>query len=490
MPTICLSGWASALLQGVQVQVLFCRLSPATSYRTAVVSCWSADEVQPLVAALCGMRVASTRVGARTLVRRATLLATMALARATPSSPPAAPPRFPPSPVAARVRVAFLGGLAGDALALAGHYEYDARIIAAKHGGSVTNYAAPGSNHGVGWGTANYHPGKVAGDLTDAGDVALITLEHVLDLAQRGERYTFDGLEAHWRAEIEERGYGACNFISVGREHSGPCPAGLRPGYLNGGTRRTLEDVAAATARNGGVAPSGPARMALAADVNCLVSATHFLPLFLLESDEAALADAAVSTVFLSHKNRDPVAAAAFLARALHRLLHARAPLRQALQGAADEGGDAFISACLANAVAKVEEVNAPGSALGALGAPYADDAACTSMARLWDVGRSEPIKVGKASPTEGALPSALYFALRYSDSLERALIANANVGGDSAARGIVIGMLLGAAHADDPAAIPERWLTGLNARARVESLLRDVAAAAAAHGASDKSEL
>jgi hypothetical protein len=103
--------------------------------------------------------VASTRVGARTLVRRAALLATVALARA---SPPAAPPRFPPAPVAARVRAALLGGLAGDALALAGHYEYDARVIAQKHGGSVTDFAAPGSNHGIGWGTANYHPGKRA----------------------------------------------------------------------------------------------------------------------------------------------------------------------------------------------------------------------------------------------------------------------------------------------------------------------------------------
>ena len=33
----------------------------------------------------------------------------------------------------------------------------------------------------------------------------------------------------------------------------------------------------------------------------------------------------------------------------------------------------------------------------------FVDDLALTSMARLWDVGRSEPIKVGKASPTEGA---------------------------------------------------------------------------------------
>jgi len=32
---------------------------------------------------------------------------------------------------------------------------------------------------------------------------------------------------------------------------------------------------------------------------------------------------------------------------------------------------------------------------------------------RLWDVGKSEPIKVGKASPTEGTLPGSVYFIVR-----------------------------------------------------------------------------
>jgi ADP-ribosylglycohydrolase len=83
------------------------------------------------------------------------------------------------------------------------------------------------------------------------------------------------------------------------------------------------------------------------------------------------------------------------------------------------------------------------------------------------------PIKVGKASPTEGALPGALYFALKYRSSLEEALIANAGVGGDSAARGIVIGMLLGAVHGTP--GIPARWLHSLNSRARVLSLFEQL---------------
>lgn len=65
-------------------------------------------------------------------------------------------------------------------------------------------------------------------------------------------------------------------------------------------------------------------------------------------------------------------------------------------------------------------------------------------MARLWDVGKTEPIKVGKASPTEGTLPGAIYFILKYKD-FAAAARANAMVGGDNASRSIPIGMVLGA---------------------------------------------
>jgi hypothetical protein len=355
-----------------------------------------------------------------------------------------------------------LGGLVGDALALGGHYEYSAKVIADRVG-SYTELSAPTVNYGVGWGRANYHPGKVAGDMTDAGDVALMLLEY-LGALPAGGAFDFDGWAAHWRAEIEERGYGSCNFQSVGREATG-CPPGTRPGYLNGATRRTLE------ALRGSPGARGEARRALAADVNCLFGATHIAPLLALRAyaaDEGALVRDAVDTVYVSHRNRDPVAAAQFLARASFRLLGG-APLREALEGAAAATGDAFISARLAEAVAKVAEAADAASPLSSQGR-FTDDAAITSLARLWDVGKDEPIKVGKASPTEGALPAALYFSLRYADSLEDALVANANCGGDSGARAMVIGLLLGALHGD--AAVPPRWAAAHTAHARARELL------------------
>jgi len=322
-----------------------------------------------------------------------------------------------------RVEQALLGGLYGDALALGGHYEYDAKKIR-EHVGSYEKFHSPGEGmggktHGVGWGSANYHPGKRAGDLTDAGEVAIMLLEHIANK----KSYTFDEFSRYWKQQIDE-GYGSCNFQSV---RGNDCPPGLKPGYLNGATRRTLQ------ALQQYPDATGDFRMSLAADVNCLVSATHFLPLFLLPefaADEDKAANAAISTVFLSHKNRDPVAAAEFLARSLHRILFKAMPIEEALESTAAAMKDDFISRKLKEAKAKVIEATDTDSALSK--EPFVDDLALTSLARLWDVGKSEPIKVGKASPTEGALPGALYFVLKYKHSLRDALIANANVGGDS----------------------------------------------------------
>lgn len=358
-----------------------------------------------------------------------------------------------------RVRGAVLSSLVGDALALGGHYEYDAKVIAEK-AGSFDNFVAPMVNYGVGWGRANYHPGAVAGDQTDAGATAIMLLEH---LAANGGVYDFDGYAAHWLKRHND-GYGSCNFISVGRDFSGPCPAGLKPGYIGGGARRTLEALRhAPTAK-------GAQRKALAADVNCLFAATHWAPLLLLPYEsEASLVQDAESTVYLTHRNRDPVAAARFLAAATWRIVHEGADLEAALLGAAEAQEDAFISQRLREARAKAAEAADPTSQLATNGR-FVDDVAITSLARLWEVNKEEPIKIGKASPVEGALPAALYFTLRYQHSLERALIANANVGGDSAARAMVIGTLLGAIHGET--SIPARWTRALNALPHVNALI------------------
>merc|ERR1712190_311042 len=92
----------------------------------------------------------------------------------------------------------------------------------------------------------------------------------------------------------------------------------------------------------------------------------------------------------------------------------------------------------------------------------FVDDLALTSMARLWDVGKTEPIKVGKASPTEGTMPSSIYIVLKYINDPVMAFKANAMVGGDNAARSVAVGLIMGAYHG--ASAIPADLRQGLNA--------------------------
>jgi ADP-ribosylglycohydrolase len=60
----------------------------------------------------------------------------------------------------------------------------------------------------------------------------------------------------------------------------------------------------------------------------------------------------------------------------------------------------------------------------------------------------------------EDSIPAVVYLALKYHDDPETALIVNTNLGGDNAARGSVLGALLGAAHGLEE--LPDRWIEGL----------------------------
>ena len=51
---------------------------------------------------------------------------------------------------------------------------------------------------------------------------------------------------------------------------------------------------------------------------------------------------------------------------------------------------------------------------------------------------------------TCSSFPALLHFAYKYADSPERAILANANAGGENVARGSLVGALLGAAHGID----------------------------------------
>ena len=79
----------------------------------------------------------------------------------------------------------------------------------------------------------------------------------------------------------------------------------------------------------------------------------------------------------------------------------------------------------------------------------------------------------GQVCGIAAALPGALHLVLKYQDDLHTALVENVMAGGDSAARGMVVGMMLGAHLGGE--AIPESWLDGMAASGHILSLLERI---------------
>lgn len=92
--------------------------------------------------------------------------------------------------------------------------------------------------------------------------------------------------------------------------------------------------------------------------------------------------------------------------------------------------------------------------------AKAAGDWFSTRKAQKWSLRADQAIIGTVFSPAcyiDHAFPAALYLAWKYYDDFEAGIIANAQVGGDSCHRGVVVGALLGASNGIDP-----KWTEGL----------------------------
>lgn len=337
------------------------------------------------------------------------------------------------------IRGAFFGALVGDALCLGSHYEYDAQKIFRAYGDKpIEKFMSPGEmmggqTHGIGWGERNYHPGKSAGGTTDYGDYNVVVLEHLSSTAVPPRAFDVSTMIGHWMNRLEN-GWGSW-ICTMTKETYAQVRQGVPVERLGG--------------------------------ISNAMAIRHVAAHGYYENEEE-LADVARACMF-THKNSEALGGGEFFARVTHRVINGLSP-QEAIETVAVQMGG-FVESKVAQAIAKFTEATDPESALSK--EPFVDDLALTSMARLWDIGRSEPIKVGKASPTEGTLPGAVYFILKYAneaEGLKKALQANAMVGGDNASRSIAIGMVLGAYKGVN--AIPSEWKETLDQWEYCENLL------------------
>ena len=337
------------------------------------------------------------------------------------------------------IKGVFYGAIVGDALCLGSHYEYDAQKIYNAYGQKpIEKFMSPGemmggSTHGIGWGERNYHPGKKAGGTTDYGDYNILVLEHLAATSEPKRDFSVQALIPHWMNRFEN-GWGSW-ICTMTKETYAQVKQNIPVQHLGG--------------------------------ISNAMAIRHVAAYAYYDSEEE-IADVARKTMF-THKSEEALSGGEFFARVTFRVLHGEKPA-DAIENVA-VGMSEFIQGKVAQAIAKYKEATDESSAL--FQEQFADDLAITSMARLWDIGRSEPIRVGKASPTEGTLPGAVYFILKYADKengLNNALVANAMVGGDNASRSIAIGMVLGAYRG--LGAVKKAWLESLEQYEYCENLL------------------
>lgn len=278
-----------------------------------------------------------------------------------------------------------------------------------------------GETGGIGWGYRRYHPGAGAGHVTDYGLGNVMLLEYCAAAYTSSGKPKFnleDYTRGHWRQQYEGWQQGQCRACG---------------NWLDTMTRTALQNI------DQGVDP-----IRAGGHSNAMV--LRWAPLLGVLDDEEALVHAARELTIFTNRNQEPVDASEFWARASWRVLHEGLTPLEAIQEAVRVVGEhsPFIQEKVSQGLAKAKEAQDPTRPLSQQPAHLVDDIALTSMARLWDVGKSEPIKVGKASPTEGTLPGAVYFLAKYGSDFHAAASANALVGGDNASRSIPIGLMLG----------------------------------------------
>jgi ADP-ribosylglycohydrolase len=205
-------------------------------------------------------------------------------------------------------------------------------------------------------------------------------------------------------------------------------------GYFDGATKATLENFAAG---------KGPANAG--SDSNDLAGAARIVPLaFCYRNDLEKLIAAARAQTALTHNNRTVIESAEFFGRVVWQVLHGEAPT-------------AAINLVLGQGFNR---------------APYAKWVTDGLNSVETDT-RQAMLDFGQMCEIEAAFPCVVHLIARYENNLTEGLIENVMAGGDSAGRGLIVGMILGAHLGID--AIPQKWLSELKSYQEIADLMDQI---------------
>jgi ADP-ribosylglycohydrolase len=205
-------------------------------------------------------------------------------------------------------------------------------------------------------------------------------------------------------------------------------------GYFDGATKTTLENFEA-----------GKASTEAGSESDDFAGAARIAPLaYLYRNEPAKLFESARTQTIVTHNNPAVTESAEFFARVILQVLNGEKPstaIQQTL-------GDHFNRDPYLKWVAD--------------GVKSADSDTRQAM-----------LDLGQMCEINAAFPAVIHLITKYEDNLKNGLVENIMAGGDSAGRGLTVGMVLGAHLGLD--AIPSKWLSDLKAYQKIVDLMDQI---------------
>lgn len=202
-------------------------------------------------------------------------------------------------------------------------------------------------------------------------------------------------------------------------------------GYFDRATKATLENLKA------GEEPSQAG-----SDSDDFAGAARIAPLvYYYRSDLDQLINSAKAQTALTHNNQEVIDSAAFFGCVAFKVLNGETPVAALKQTQSEAYDRPPFSNWIENGIGSVAKDT-----------------------------RQALLDFGQMCEIEAAFPCVIHLIAKYEDNLKAALIENVMAGGDSAGRGLAVGMVLGA-HLG-VAAIPSEWLSELKAYRQITAFL------------------
>ena len=245
--------------------------------------------------------------------------------------------------------------------------------------------------------------------------------------AKKAGEFTHYGDQCMWLLESIslEKEFSLANFSERWKEYMSEYE-----GYIDGASKTTLENLKA-----------GKSAIEAGSSSQDLSVIGRIAPLALLYADQQKeLEDAAVLQSKMTHNSVAVVDTTRLFAQLLYLVLQGYTP-KNSILAMLEESHDEKVKKWMKMALASTEH------------------------------DTIEAIKsCGQSCNVNGACPSALHLILKYENNYEEAMRQNVYAGGDSAARGMVTGMILGAYNGLGK--IPQAWIDSLSDKQRIEQYM------------------